>query len=308
MEAVNQLLVKLETHRFAFCFIGAGYEDQVDEFLSVNPGLAGRFNRKLRFESYVPAEIVEIGRRYAEPRATTLDEAAREAFLDAATTVRNYTTPGGQHGIDAMHNGRFARNVIERAEGFRDTRVVAQKRWANRIRRRSTDHHGRGHRIRGGQRVFDNRAWQPSSGKRKKVRPLYFAPVGSPMRTTLVISACHHGGSTPAELHAMAFDDSARRAAGSGIAQPIWLMSAVIALTATAGNASSASARTTNSSATPAACAVSSVDRLARRRAAYRRCPSVAPGAARAQQPSAHFVIAAAPRPRALMNSGSDPD
>jgi hypothetical protein len=48
--------------------------------------------------------------------------------LGAATTIRNYTTPGGQHGIDAMQNGRFARNVIERAEGFRDTRVVAQKR------------------------------------------------------------------------------------------------------------------------------------------------------------------------------------
>ena len=27
-----------------------------------------------------------------------------------------------------MQNGRFARNVIERAEGFRDNRLVAQKR------------------------------------------------------------------------------------------------------------------------------------------------------------------------------------
>jgi ESX secretion system protein EccA len=128
MEAVNQLLVALEVHRFDFCFIGAGYEDQVDQFLTVNPGLAGRFNRKLRFESYSPAEIVEIGHRYAAPRASLLDGSAREAFLDAATTIRNYTTPGGRHGIDAMQNGRFARNVIERAEGFRDTRVVAQKR------------------------------------------------------------------------------------------------------------------------------------------------------------------------------------
>ena len=128
MEAVNQLLLKLETLRFDFCFIGAGYEDQVDQFLTVNPGLAGRFNRKLRFESYSPVEIVEIGRRYAEPRASLLEDAARETFLNAANTIRNYTTPGGQHGIDAMQNGRFARNVIERAEGFRDTRVVAQKR------------------------------------------------------------------------------------------------------------------------------------------------------------------------------------
>lgn len=128
MEAVNQLLVALEVHRFDFCFIGAGYEDEVDAFLTVNPGLAGRFNRKLRFESYSPDEIVEIANRYATPRASLLDEAARETFLDAATTIRNYTTPGGRHGIDAMQNGRFARNVIERAEGFRDTRVVAQKR------------------------------------------------------------------------------------------------------------------------------------------------------------------------------------
>lgn len=128
MEAVNQLLVALEAHRFDFCFIGAGYEDQVDQFLTVNPGLAGRFNRKLRFESYSPAEIVEIGHRYATPRASLLDDEARAVFLDAATTIRNYTTPGGRHGIDAMQNGRFARNVIERAEGFRDTRVVDQKR------------------------------------------------------------------------------------------------------------------------------------------------------------------------------------
>lgn len=100
----------------------------MDQFLTVNPGLAGRFNRKLRFESYSPAEIVEIANRYATPRASLLDDGAREKFLDAATTIRNYTTPGGRHGIDAMQNGRFARNVVERAEGFRDTRVVAQKR------------------------------------------------------------------------------------------------------------------------------------------------------------------------------------
>ena len=128
LNLVNQLLVALEVHRFDFCFIGAGYEKEVDEFLTVNPGLAGRFNRKLRFESYSPGEIVEIGNRYAVPRGSLLDDDARETFLDAATTIRNYTTPGGIPGIDAVQNGRFARNVVERAEGFRDTRVVARKR------------------------------------------------------------------------------------------------------------------------------------------------------------------------------------
>ena len=75
MEAVNQLLVALEVHRFDFCFIGAGYEKEVDEFLTVNPGLAGRFNRKLRFESYAPDELVEIAVRYGAPRATVIEPA-----------------------------------------------------------------------------------------------------------------------------------------------------------------------------------------------------------------------------------------
>lgn len=131
MEAVNQLLVALEARRFDFCFIGAGYEEQVDEFLSINPGLAGRFNRKLRFESYTPDELVEIAARYGKPRATVMEPAARDVFNAACTTLQAYRAPDGSHGIDVMHNGRFARNVIERAERLRDSRVAAQYRVDN---------------------------------------------------------------------------------------------------------------------------------------------------------------------------------
>ncbi|HEX7322671.1 MAG TPA: type VII secretion AAA-ATPase EccA [Mycobacterium sp.] len=128
MEAVNQLLVALEVHRFDFCFIGAGYEREVDEFLTVNPGLAGRFNRKLRFESYSPDELVEIAARYGEPRATVIEPAAADALRAACETLRGYRAPDGAHGIDIMQNGRFARNVIERAERLRDSRIAAQHR------------------------------------------------------------------------------------------------------------------------------------------------------------------------------------
>jgi type VII secretion ATPase EccA len=128
MEAVNQLLIALEVHRFDFCFIGAGYEKEVDEFLTVNPGLAGRFNRKLRFESYTPDELVEIAVRYGKPRATVLEPAAGEALKAACTTLRAYLAPDGTHGVDVMQNGRFARNVVERAERIRDSRVAAQHR------------------------------------------------------------------------------------------------------------------------------------------------------------------------------------
>ena len=128
MEAVNQLLVALEVHRFDFCFIGAGYEKEVDEFLTVNPGLAGRFNRKLRFESYTPDELVEIAIRYGKPRATILEPAAGDALKAVCKSLRAYHAPDGLHGIDVMQNGRFARNVVERAERLRDSRVAAQHR------------------------------------------------------------------------------------------------------------------------------------------------------------------------------------
>lgn len=128
MEAVNQLLVALEVHRFDFCFIGAGYELQIDEFLAVNPGLAGRFNRKLRFASYSPAELVEIATRYGGPRATVLDDEGREALDAVCRQLQTYHCPDGRSGIDAMQNGRFARNVIERAERLRDSRVATQNR------------------------------------------------------------------------------------------------------------------------------------------------------------------------------------
>jgi type VII secretion ATPase EccA len=128
MEAVNQLLVALEVHRFDFCFIGAGYEKEVDEFLTVNPGLAGRFNRKLRFESYSPDELVEIAIRYGRPRATVIEPAAQQALNAGCRILRAYRAPDGLHGVDVMQNGRFARNVVERAERIRDSRVAAQHR------------------------------------------------------------------------------------------------------------------------------------------------------------------------------------
>lgn len=130
MEAVNQLLVALEVHRFDFCFIGAGYEKEVDEFLTVNPGLAGRFNRKLRFESYTPDELVEIAVRYGNPRATVIEPGAAEVLNAACATLRSYCAPDGTHGVDLMQNGRFSRNVVERAERLRDSRVAAQHRSA----------------------------------------------------------------------------------------------------------------------------------------------------------------------------------
>ena len=73
MEAVNPVLVGAAGAPVRLLFHRRGIEKEVDEFLTVNPGLAGRFNRKPRFESYSPDELVEIAVRYGRPRASTIE-------------------------------------------------------------------------------------------------------------------------------------------------------------------------------------------------------------------------------------------
>jgi hypothetical protein len=92
--------------------------------------LANRRNKR-GFESYTPDELVEIAVRYGKPRATVLEPAAGEALKAACATLRAYHSADGTHGIDVMQNGRFARNVVERAERLRDSRVAAQHRTDN---------------------------------------------------------------------------------------------------------------------------------------------------------------------------------
>lgn len=128
MEAVDQMLTDLELHRFDLCFMGAGYEDKIDEFLRVNPGLSSRFNAKIRFESYTPLELAQIAGVYGEPRDTLLAEEAHEQLLAMCTKLGQYQRKNengtSEHGIDIMGNGRFIRNVIERAEDNREGRLA----------------------------------------------------------------------------------------------------------------------------------------------------------------------------------------
>ena len=76
---------------------------------------------------------IKINPTNAGPATTSLKKAATTgrhatSIQTRTKTLRAYLTPEGTHGIDVMQNGRFARNVVERAERLRDSRVAAQHR------------------------------------------------------------------------------------------------------------------------------------------------------------------------------------
>jgi type VII secretion ATPase EccA len=127
-EAVDTLLARMENDRDRLVVIIAGYDGEIDRFLAANDGLASRFAKRVKFDSYTPDELCDIGRLIAKNRDSTVSEdaidllrvACRELF--EAERVDQSGLP--RRGIDIAGNGRFIRNVIENAEEEREYRLA----------------------------------------------------------------------------------------------------------------------------------------------------------------------------------------
>jgi SpoVK/Ycf46/Vps4 family AAA+-type ATPase len=81
-EAVDTLMKRMEDDRGKFVVIAAGYQDKMEEFLQLNPGLASRFTHKLHIEDYSEEELLAIFKKMAEKEQYTLSPAAEFKALD----------------------------------------------------------------------------------------------------------------------------------------------------------------------------------------------------------------------------------
>ncbi|MBQ5496879.1 MAG: AAA family ATPase, partial [Prevotella sp.] len=64
-EAIDTLMKRMEDDRGKFVVIAAGYKDEMETFLAVNPGLASRFTHKMHIEDYNEDELVAIFKQMA---------------------------------------------------------------------------------------------------------------------------------------------------------------------------------------------------------------------------------------------------
>ena len=131
-EAVQTLLKRAEDDRDRLIIILAGYEQEMDAFLSTNPGLATRFATRVRFPSYSPDELLEI---------TELLAAAPRRRGSAPTPrpccSRRFEDVDRRGLVDELGNGRFVRSLVEAA--------APGPRRAGGGRGRHADHRGPGH-------------------------------------------------------------------------------------------------------------------------------------------------------------------
>ncbi|MFG3019471.1 right-handed parallel beta-helix repeat-containing protein [Streptomyces sp. NPDC048254] len=114
-EAIATLVKLMEDHRDDVVVIVAGYPEEMERFVDINPGLASRFTRTLMFDDYGSEELGRIVEFHAAKHEYELPDDTREALLGYfGDLVRD----------DRFGNGRTARQIFQRMTERHAQRVV----------------------------------------------------------------------------------------------------------------------------------------------------------------------------------------
>jgi AAA+ superfamily predicted ATPase len=119
-EAIDALVKRMEDDRDRLVVIVAGYPDEMESFLAVNPGLKSRFNLHLTFADYSGAELVRIFRLFCERNDYELSE-------EAAKALEAEFDQASQKAGTGFGNGRHVRNRFEHIIRNHAIRLSARK-------------------------------------------------------------------------------------------------------------------------------------------------------------------------------------
>lgn len=119
-EAVETLLKRMEDHRKDLAVIVAGYPNEMEDFISSNPGLKSRFNRYFKFNHYNGDELLSIFKLFAGKADFKLEEDAEEKLL---FIFEGMVQQKDEH----FGNARVARNLFEECVANQANRIVKEK-------------------------------------------------------------------------------------------------------------------------------------------------------------------------------------
>lgn len=114
-EAINTIVQEMENHRDDVVVIFAGYPDKMEKFLRKNPGLRSRIAFHVPFVDYKTEELCDIASLIAKKKGLKLTEDAFDKLAGIFDVAKN---------SDDFGNGRYVRNVIEKAKMAQASRLL----------------------------------------------------------------------------------------------------------------------------------------------------------------------------------------
>lgn len=115
-EAIAALLKDMEDYKGKFCVILAGYKDEMEEMIALNPGFDSRINRKIIFPDYTIDEQMQIF-------ASFLTKRKYEITDDAKAKVRNLLDKRSR--AEKFANARTVRNVLDELLELQAVRTIS---------------------------------------------------------------------------------------------------------------------------------------------------------------------------------------
>ena len=104
-EVIATLIKAMEDNRNRLVVIVAGYKDEMDRMINLNPGLKSRFKTFIDFQDYSPAELFKI--------LTHMAGQAGIRFSVDAMTAASWLMESLDTGKKGFGNGRTVRNIFE---------------------------------------------------------------------------------------------------------------------------------------------------------------------------------------------------
>ncbi|TAF32018.1 MAG: AAA family ATPase [Cytophagales bacterium] len=117
-EAVEVLLKQMEEHRHELVVVVAGYTDNMDKFMDMNPGLKSRFDRSMLFEDFNLDELTNIALEMLKQDSLTPD-------AEALTYLRQQLLELYDKRDKYFGNARTVRRVVQEAVRKQHLRMSA---------------------------------------------------------------------------------------------------------------------------------------------------------------------------------------
>ena len=118
-EARDTLLKRMEDNRENLIVIVAGYTEEMNEFIEINPGFKSRFNRYLHFDDYLPEDLFEIFERLAAKNGFEL---ANDLKIQLKLKFKDLYV----HKDKSFGNARVVRNIFEKMVENQSNRLASQ--------------------------------------------------------------------------------------------------------------------------------------------------------------------------------------